>query len=606
MDKVPDPSKELAQPWIQRKQGLGQLSGQYTPTPQQGMLQPMDATQLQPDNFHRENHTGMPDPLKSGLEQLSGFDLSNVRVHRSSAKPAQLNALAYAQGQDIHLGPGEEQHLPHEGWHVVQQMQGRVKPTLQAQGVSINEDDALEHEADVMGAKALAMKGCDQITTRSLSTTVGGLQRKENTIFPFLASDQLFKAGFSSNVIQCDRDTLAVVLPTVAKKIYKNALKGDPPFKPQKGNYGRVSWFKGEGNPWIGGATGGGNASNTNVVVNVTIEGAVPRKPNDYFERTISELEQQYELSRARNEHQGVLWRLLGQSLEADPVAEVPIPYDKYLNSKEDGTFITVGASGRDKIRLPADGVERLRVAIREDDKNAPDELAQEVEEKGKQKAEFIIKVLGEDTNRYFQVQQLHKELDRVANEIWCGLGLGDRAGVFGDWSEGIVRVSGPAGRVRRLRKDLWRIAKDARISPEEFVVNDKGLSNNQKRSYTDAYEPTEDLSDRIKGSVLRSQIADFMKELVTGEKTLDKADFLDPPVQTKIKNHLEAFENNKKETRWEWKETKSGKQASCYWRGEILEIQALAENKEVSKKDRGRYPLWKVEQNYGDVLPSL
>ena len=110
--------------------------------------------QFQSSDEPAENRTGMPDQLKSGLEQLSGLDLSGVRVHRNSAKPAQLNALAYAQGQDIHLSPGQERQLPHEGWHVVQQMQGRVKPTMQARGVAINDDGALEREADRMGSKA--------------------------------------------------------------------------------------------------------------------------------------------------------------------------------------------------------------------------------------------------------------------------------------------------------------------------------------------------------------------------------------------------------------------------------------------------------------------
>jgi hypothetical protein len=100
------------------------------------------------------NKTGMPDTLKSGIEALSGMDLSDVRVHRNSSQPAQLNALAYAQGNDVHLGPGQEQHLPHEAWHVVQQRQGRVSPTVQMAGVAVNDDAALENEADVMGAKA--------------------------------------------------------------------------------------------------------------------------------------------------------------------------------------------------------------------------------------------------------------------------------------------------------------------------------------------------------------------------------------------------------------------------------------------------------------------
>jgi len=96
----------------------------------------------------------LPAELKAGVESLSGLDLSSVRVHRNSSAPAQLNALAYAQGSDIHLGPGQEKHLPHEAWHVVQQMQGRVRPTLQAAGAPINDDPALEREADQMGAHA--------------------------------------------------------------------------------------------------------------------------------------------------------------------------------------------------------------------------------------------------------------------------------------------------------------------------------------------------------------------------------------------------------------------------------------------------------------------
>jgi hypothetical protein len=104
-----------------------------------------------------ENKTGMPDQLKTGVETLSGFDLSDVKVHYNSSQPAQLNALAYAQGSDIHIGPGQEQHLPHEAWHVVQQRQGRVQPTTQMkeESVPINDDPHLENEADVMGQKSL-------------------------------------------------------------------------------------------------------------------------------------------------------------------------------------------------------------------------------------------------------------------------------------------------------------------------------------------------------------------------------------------------------------------------------------------------------------------
>ena len=105
------------------------------------------------------NNTGMPNQLKSGIEGLSGVDVSDVKVHYNSSKPAQLNAHAYAQGSNIHIGPGQEKHLPHEAWHTVQQKQGRVKPTVQMkENVPVNDDPSLENEADVMGAKALNFK----------------------------------------------------------------------------------------------------------------------------------------------------------------------------------------------------------------------------------------------------------------------------------------------------------------------------------------------------------------------------------------------------------------------------------------------------------------
>jgi hypothetical protein len=110
----------------------------------------------------KANNTGLPDTLKSGIENLSGMSMDHVQVHRNSDKPAAVQAHAYAQGSNIHLGPGQEKHLPHEAWHVVQQAQGRVKPTMQLKGVAVNDDAALESEADVMGAKALQMNAQEQ------------------------------------------------------------------------------------------------------------------------------------------------------------------------------------------------------------------------------------------------------------------------------------------------------------------------------------------------------------------------------------------------------------------------------------------------------------
>lgn len=102
-----------------------------------------------------ENRTGLPDRLKTGIEALSGFSMDPVRVHFNSPKPAQLRAYAYTQGTDIYVAPGQEKHLPHEAWHVVQQMQDRVTPTDRINGENVNTSPALEREASEMGQRAL-------------------------------------------------------------------------------------------------------------------------------------------------------------------------------------------------------------------------------------------------------------------------------------------------------------------------------------------------------------------------------------------------------------------------------------------------------------------
>lgn len=129
--------------------------------------------------------TALPPRLQAGLESLSGMDLSGVRVHLRSPQPGALGALAYTQGDHIYLGPGQERHLPHEAWHVVQQRRGQVQPTMQSKGVSINDSGALEQEADDMGARAArgapssepgGPRGIEQVRTSAPANAV--VQRK--------------------------------------------------------------------------------------------------------------------------------------------------------------------------------------------------------------------------------------------------------------------------------------------------------------------------------------------------------------------------------------------------------------------------------------------
>ncbi|MGK0455461.1 MAG: hypothetical protein ACJAYY_002959, partial [Paraglaciecola sp.] len=52
--------------------------------------------QQHPTIQREENDTGLPDNLKTGMENLTGHSMDDVKVHRNSDKPAQLNAHAYA------------------------------------------------------------------------------------------------------------------------------------------------------------------------------------------------------------------------------------------------------------------------------------------------------------------------------------------------------------------------------------------------------------------------------------------------------------------------------------------------------------------------------
>ncbi len=131
------------------------LAGQEEEELLQGKFDPVQRAEAEQKREPRVNNTGLPDNLKTSIESLSGLSMDHVRVHYNSSQPAQLNALAYAQGSNIHVAPGQEQHLPHEAWHVVQQAQGRVQPTMQMKdGVPVNDDAGLEREADMMGSRA--------------------------------------------------------------------------------------------------------------------------------------------------------------------------------------------------------------------------------------------------------------------------------------------------------------------------------------------------------------------------------------------------------------------------------------------------------------------
>ncbi|GLR16684.1 eCIS core domain-containing protein [Portibacter lacus] len=145
-----------------------------------------------PDNaFHIDGSNVM-----QKMEDSFGTSFSNVNIHENSSKATEAGALAYAQGNDVHFAPGQfkpntqsgQELIGHELTHVVQQREGRVKPTVQHKGMDVNDDPGLEKEADEMGAKvaqnnATQLKSNDSIKSNiHRSSSNGVIQNKVNPI----------------------------------------------------------------------------------------------------------------------------------------------------------------------------------------------------------------------------------------------------------------------------------------------------------------------------------------------------------------------------------------------------------------------------------------
>lgn len=174
----------------------------------------------------KANNTGLPDNVKSGVENLSGVSMDDVQVHYNSAKPAQLQAHAYTQGADIHVAPGQEQHVAHEAWHVVQQKQGRVQPTKQLKGEKVNDNEGLEKEADVMGGKAVQMKKEYVSTIDNSSFISSNINQLQS------ASGIVIQREFNDDeTVTWDRDKLS--------RLWRK-LKGKPGTREDCPNYGTV------------------------------------------------------------------------------------------------------------------------------------------------------------------------------------------------------------------------------------------------------------------------------------------------------------------------------------------------------------------------------
>jgi hypothetical protein len=130
----------------------------------------------------------LPDRVQSGMEAASGIDLSDVRVHPGSDRAQELNALAFTEGSDIHVAPGQwspgsvpgERLLAHELAHVVQQRSGLVAPTTSVAGSAVNDSPMLEAHADRLGYRALSSGQAAPKAARTRSPSSRVVQRYES------------------------------------------------------------------------------------------------------------------------------------------------------------------------------------------------------------------------------------------------------------------------------------------------------------------------------------------------------------------------------------------------------------------------------------------
>jgi len=143
------------------------------------------------DQDNQANLTGMPDDVKAKMEGAFNTRFSDVRLYPNSGKAIDVGSLAYTKGSDIHFAPGEfnadslsgQKLLGHELTHVMQQREGRVKPTGSINGLPLSDSPSLEKEADVVGKKALQS---NMITEKSNKgdksrAVANGVRQMENT-----------------------------------------------------------------------------------------------------------------------------------------------------------------------------------------------------------------------------------------------------------------------------------------------------------------------------------------------------------------------------------------------------------------------------------------
>lgn len=143
-----------------------------------------------------ENLTGIPIQMKMDFEHRSGLSFDDVRVHYNSDKPAKVGALAYTQGNQVHIGPGQERYLKHELGHVVQQKIAQIPTSGYRNGYRVNTSHHLEYMADhiphfVTSASRPAIVSNQPMQLADFSASVSLVVNNQNFLQDIFYSSQL-------------------------------------------------------------------------------------------------------------------------------------------------------------------------------------------------------------------------------------------------------------------------------------------------------------------------------------------------------------------------------------------------------------------------------
>lgn len=212
----------------QFQEGDDAMQSQKKKTPETNVIPPNSSPPRQRPVFS----SGIPIQLKKRTEAETGLSFDDVRVHYNSGRPRQIEALAYTQGSQVYLGPGQAHLLPHELSHVIQQKTGRIKPDSTINGLPVNTDPRLEQQADSL---SLLHHPAQQ---QSISSPV--VQRYSNFAYP-QNTNAVYNFGFHRDIYY--------ILKEDAPPPPLRSRASAPPARRHTGGTPPVSCFNDTGSP---------------------------------------------------------------------------------------------------------------------------------------------------------------------------------------------------------------------------------------------------------------------------------------------------------------------------------------------------------------------